>query len=163
MTESEWPTHTHICIYTYVSVNWAIIGSDYGLLLAWDQAIIKPRMSYLLIRPLGMNFSEILIKMQVIPFRKMHLNTSSAEWQPFCLRLKMLRLKQGPNSLQQQVMPWQHSIALAKDMHLLLLQKPLNICQICSRCAICYSQQLIRPFSPTTDHWELPDLALPCH
>ena len=34
--------------------------------------------------PLGTNFSEILIKMQIFSFTKMHLKTSSAKRWPFC-------------------------------------------------------------------------------
>ena len=37
------------------------------------------------IETLGTNFSEILSKIQNFSFTKMHLNISSAKWQPFCL------------------------------------------------------------------------------
>ena len=46
------------CIY--VSVNYAIIGSDNGLSPGRHQAIIWTNTGILLIRPLGTNFSEIL-------------------------------------------------------------------------------------------------------
>ena len=46
------------CIY--VSVNYAIIGSDNGLSPGRRQAIIWTNTGILLIRPLGTNFSEIL-------------------------------------------------------------------------------------------------------
>ena len=36
---------------------------------------------------LGIHFIEICIKIQKIPFKKIHLKMSSAKWQPFCLVL----------------------------------------------------------------------------
>ena len=41
-------------------------------------------MPTLSIGPLGTNFSEIQIKMQNFPFRKMNLKLLSGKWQPFC-------------------------------------------------------------------------------
>ena len=35
-------------------------------------------------KPLGRNFSEILIKIQNFSFKKIHLKISSAKWRPFC-------------------------------------------------------------------------------
>ena len=49
------------------------------------------------IRPLGTNFNAVLIEIQIFSFRKLHLIISYAKWQPFCLSLNMLRLKQGPH------------------------------------------------------------------
>ena len=48
------------------------------------QAIISTNAGLLSIRPLGTNFSQILIKIQNLLFMKMHLKISSAEWRPFC-------------------------------------------------------------------------------
>ena len=48
------------------------------------QAIIETNSGILSIRPLGTNFSEILIKIQNISFTKKHLKISSAKWRPFC-------------------------------------------------------------------------------
>ena len=67
----------------YVSVNWVSIGSDNGLLPIQRQAIILANAGLLLIRPLGTNFSEILIKIQNFAFTKMHLKMS-VKWRPFC-------------------------------------------------------------------------------
>ena len=50
----------------------------------WRQAIITTNGWLLSIRSLGTNFSEILIKIQIFSFMKIHLNISSAKWQPFC-------------------------------------------------------------------------------
>ena len=40
---------------------------------------------------LGTTFSEILLEIQTLSFKKMHLNVSSAKWRPFCLGLNVLR------------------------------------------------------------------------
>ena len=51
-------------MHTYIS-NLTIIGSDSGLSPGWCQAIILTNDGILLIGPLGKNFSEILIKINV--------------------------------------------------------------------------------------------------
>ena len=50
-----------------------------------SQAIIWPNAGILLIGPLGTDFSEILIVIQIFSFKKMHLKVSSAKWRPFVL------------------------------------------------------------------------------
>ena len=47
-------------------------------------------LDFLSIRPLGTNFSAILIKMHNVSFTKMHLKIWSAKWWPFCLGLNVL-------------------------------------------------------------------------
>ena len=44
----------------------------------------------LLIGPLGTNFSEIQIGIQIFSYKKMHLRMSSVKWRPFCLGLNVL-------------------------------------------------------------------------
>ena len=56
---------THICLSEL-----AIIGSDYGLLPGWHQAIIWTNAGILLIGPLGTNFNEILIEIHKFSFKK---------------------------------------------------------------------------------------------
>ena len=77
---------THI----YVS-KITIIGSDNGLSPGRRQAIIWTNAGILLIGPLGTNFSEILIEIDRLSFKKMHLKMSSAKLRPFCLGLNVLR------------------------------------------------------------------------
>ena len=67
------------------------IGSDNGLLPGWCQAIIITNAGMLLIRSLGTNFSEILIKIHAFSFKKIHLKRSSGKWQPFFLSLNVLK------------------------------------------------------------------------
>ena len=90
MLQIQWFTHwdrvTHICVD-----NITIIGSDNGLSPGRRQAIIWTNAAILLIRPLGTNFSEILIGNQTFSFKKIHLKMSSAKWRPFCLGLNVLR------------------------------------------------------------------------
>ena len=72
---------TDICISKLT-----IIGSDNGLAstINWTNAGI------LLIRPLETNFSEILIKIHIFSFKKIHLNMASGKWRPFCLGINEL-------------------------------------------------------------------------
>ena len=76
---------THICVSKITT-----IGSDNGLLPGRRQAIIWTSVGILLIGPLGTNFSEILIKIYIFSFKKMHLKMSFAKWRPFCLGLNVL-------------------------------------------------------------------------
>ena len=55
------------------------------------QAIITTNTGILLIRPLGTNFSEILIDILIFTFKKMRLKVSSAKRRPFCLGLNVLK------------------------------------------------------------------------
>ena len=76
---------THI----YVS-KLTIIGSDNGLSPDRRQAIIWTNAGLLLIGPLGTNFSEILIEILTVSFKKIRLKVSSAKRRPFCLGLNVL-------------------------------------------------------------------------
>ena len=76
---------THICVGKFT-----IIGSDNGLSPGRRQAIIWTNAGILLIRPLGINFSEILIGIQTFSFKKMQLKMSSAKWRLFRLGLNVL-------------------------------------------------------------------------
>ena len=82
---THWGRATHICVG-----NLTIIGSDNGLWPGRRQAIIWTNVGIFLIRPLGTNFSEILIGNQTFSFMKMHLKMSSAKWRPFFLSLNVL-------------------------------------------------------------------------
>ena len=82
---THWGRVTHKCVG-----NLTIIGSDNGLSPGRCQAIIWTNDVILWIRPLGTNFSEILIKFLTFSFEKMHLNVLSAKWRPFCLGLNVL-------------------------------------------------------------------------
>ena len=77
---------THICVGKLTHT-----GSDNGLSPGRRQAIIWTNVGLLLIRPLGTNFSEIVIGIQTFSFKKMYLKMSSAKWRPFCLGLNVLR------------------------------------------------------------------------
>ena len=68
----------------YASVKQVSIGSDNGLPPIRHQDIVWTRAGLLSIRPLGTNFSEILIKVQNFSFTKKHLKILSAKWWPFC-------------------------------------------------------------------------------
>ena len=82
---THWGRVTHICV-----LNLTIIGPDNGLSPGRRQAIIWTNAGILLIGPLGTNFSEILIGIQTLSFKKMHLKMSSAKWRPCCLGLNVL-------------------------------------------------------------------------
>ena len=78
---------THICVGEQT-----IIGSDNGLSPVRRQAIIWTNDGILLIGPLGTNFSEILIGIQIFSVKKMPLKMSSAKWRSFCLGLNVLNV-----------------------------------------------------------------------
>ena len=82
---THWGRVTHICVNKLI-----IIGSDNGLSPGRRQAIIWTNAGILLIGPLGTNLSEILVGIQTISFRKMHLKMSSAFKRPFRLGLNEL-------------------------------------------------------------------------
>ena len=58
--------------------NLAIIGSENGLSPDRRQAIIWTNAGILLIRPLGINFSEIIIEIQMFSLNKIRLKILSA-------------------------------------------------------------------------------------
>ena len=74
---TQWGRVTHICD-GYIT----IIGSDNGLSPGRRQAIIWINAGILLIRPLGINFSEILMEIKTFSFKKMHLKVSSVKRRP---------------------------------------------------------------------------------
>ena len=75
---THWGQVTHICVNKLTT-----ICSDNSLSPGRHQAIICTNAGILLIRPLGTNFSETLIRAQTFSFRKMELKMSSAKWRPF--------------------------------------------------------------------------------
>ena len=83
---THWGRVTYICIG-----NLTFICSDNGLSPGRRQAMILTNVGILLMRPLGINLSEILIKINTFSFKKMHSKTSSAKWSLFHLGLKVLR------------------------------------------------------------------------
>ena len=82
---THWGRVVHICISKL-----AIIGSDNGLSPGRCQAIIWTNVGLLLIWTLGTNFSEILSKIHIFSFKKMHLKTLFVKWCQFCLSLNVL-------------------------------------------------------------------------
>ena len=80
--EAEW----RICVGKLTS-----IGPDNGLSPGRCQAIIWTNAGILLIEPLGTNFRQILIAIQIFSFKKMQLKILSAKWHPFCLSLNVLK------------------------------------------------------------------------
>ena len=85
---THWGRVTHICVSKLT-----IIGSDNGLSPGRRQTIIWTNDGILLIRPLGTNFSEILIAIYTFSFEKMHLKMSSGKWRPSCLGLNVLTVQ----------------------------------------------------------------------
>ena len=84
---THWGRATHIC-----ASNLTIIASDNGLSSGRRQAIIWTNAGISLIGPLAINFSEILITIQIIWFKKMYLKLSSAKWRLLLLGLNVLIL-----------------------------------------------------------------------
>ena len=95
----------------------AKIFKTYFVINIWTNAGI------LLIRPLGTNFSEILIKIHTFSFKKMHLKMSSAKWRPFCLGFSELNKRQfqvwssSPRPNQDKVVGVPHHDDVIKWKH----------------------------------------------
>ena len=81
----HWGRVTHICISKLT-----IIGLDNGLSPSRRQAIAWTNARLLLTGPLGTNFSEILIKINIFLIQKMRSKMLSWKWRPFCLGLNVL-------------------------------------------------------------------------
>ena len=79
------PSDVYICIGKII-----IIGPDNGLLPGRRRAIIWTNAGILTIGPLGTSLSEMLIKIYIFSFKKMHLKMPSGNWRPFCLGLNGL-------------------------------------------------------------------------
>ena len=71
---THWGRVTHICVSELPT-----IGSDNGLSPGRRQAIIWTNAGILLIRTLGINFSEILSEIHTLSFKKMYLKMSSGK------------------------------------------------------------------------------------
>ena len=82
---THWGRVTHRCVSKLT-----FIGSDNGLSLGRHQALIRTNAGILLIWPLGTNFSEISIVINIYLLKKMRLKTSSGKWPPSCLGINVL-------------------------------------------------------------------------
>ena len=82
---THWGRVTHICVSKIT-----IIGSDNDLLPGRRQAILWTSAGILLMGPFGTNFSEILVAIHIVWFKKMHLKMSSGKLRPSCLGLSVL-------------------------------------------------------------------------
>ena len=83
---THWGRVTHICVSDLTS-----IGSDNGLSPGRRQAIIRTNAGILLVSPLGTNFSEILIEIQIFLLKKIRLKMSSTKCCSFRLGLNVLK------------------------------------------------------------------------
>ena len=99
---------THICISKLTIIGW-----DNGLSPGQLLAIIWTYAWILSIGPLGTNFSENLIKIQIFWFKKMHLKIASGKWWPFYLGLNVF--KQHSSLSTYFVL---HLIYFNKDIHI---------------------------------------------
>ena len=118
-------------VRVYALLNWATIGSDNGLSPVRRQAIIWTNSGILLIRPLGTNFSEILIGIQSFSSKKLHLKTSSAKRRLFCLGINELT-----NSIQSPFRKAYH-VTLLLLLLLLLLHYYIIACSLCQQVISC--------------------------
>ena len=82
---THWGRVTHICVSKLNTID-----SDNGLSPSGRQAVIWTNAGILLIRTLGTNCVEIIIKIHTFSFKKMHLKMSSGTWRPSCLGLNVL-------------------------------------------------------------------------
>ena len=105
------------CLWNWFNWGWVIhirvskltiIGSDNGLSPSWRQAIIWTNAVIFLIWPLGTNFSEILIKIHIFSFKKMHLKMLSVKCRHFCLCLNV----SGAHIIHELIIqiPWSYTL-----------------------------------------------------
>ena len=107
---------THICASRLI-----IIGSDNGLSPGRCQASIWTSAGILLIRTLGINFSQILREIRASLFKKMHLIMSSAKWRHICHNIKTSKRSDAcihhitkPQLGQLTYLPWDKMAAISK-------------------------------------------------
>ena len=84
---THWGQVMYLCVGKLTT-----IGSDNGLSPGRRQAIIWTSAGILLIGPLGTNCSEILIGIQTLSFKKIHLKMLSAKWRLHYYSLLEIRL-----------------------------------------------------------------------
>ena len=84
---THWGRVMHICVSKLT-----IIGSDNGLSPGRRQTIIWTNAGILLIRTLGINFSEIWSEIHTFSSKKIYLKMSSGKWRPLCLGFNVLTL-----------------------------------------------------------------------
>ena len=89
---THWGPVTHICVGKLIT-----IGSENGLAPSRHQAIIWTNAGLLSIGTLPTYFCEILIKIQQLSLKKMHLKMSSAKPRLCCLSPKILKTLTGKN------------------------------------------------------------------
>ena len=89
---------TYICVSDLTSIS-----SDNGLSPGRRQAIIRTNAGILLIRPLGTNFSEFVVEILIVSFKKLRLKVSSAKRRPFCLGLNELNQNRNRDWFQHPV------------------------------------------------------------
>ena len=87
---THWGWVTYICVSKLT-----IIGSDNGLPPGRRQAIIWTNAGILLIRP----FSEILVEIYTISFKKMHFKMSAGKYWTFCLGLNVINSSTIPSQV----------------------------------------------------------------
>ena len=103
---THWGRVTHISV-----VELTIIGTKNGLSPRRRQAIIWTNASILLIGPLGTKFSDILIEILRVSFKKIRLKGSSAKWRPYCLGLNVLiKTAIACNSRKTNPHKWSHRL-----------------------------------------------------
>ena len=81
-----------------------IIGSDNGLSPRRHQAIIWTNVGILLIGPLRTNFSEILIRIQIFSFKKMHFKMSICEMVSILFRAQFVNKQCTVSSLTPNIL-----------------------------------------------------------
>ena len=94
---------------SYMCLWLSVIGSDNGLAPDRRQAIIWTNAGMLSLGHLGTNFSEIVIEILALAFKKMHLKIPSAKSRPSCLTINVLKhtfcycIQNSPRRLLQRV------------------------------------------------------------
>ena len=110
-------THLGWVMQIYLS-NLTIIGSDNGLSPSQHRAITWSSAGILLIAPLGTNFTEISIWIEIFLGKKMVLKVLSGKSRPFCLGLNVLTIEAG--TLEQNGHHFTDNIFLHENCYILV-------------------------------------------
>ena len=108
-----------------------ITASDNGLSPGQHQAIFWTSVVIWVIGPLGMNFSEIQIKIQAFSSKKMHLKMPSGKRQPLCLSLNVLNETATEKDMLQMALSHYSIRICAKvnwSIYIIMSQGPFCVC-----------------------------------
>ena len=123
-----------------------IIGSDNDLSPGRRQAMILTNAGILLTGPVGINFTEIVIEINIFSIKKMYLKMLSAKWRLFRLSLNVLNTETGRSPYNIHIRCKRYDIYCMQDISLLKHMSSMHCydCQILLKATFIYQNPLER-------------------